>query len=54
MDTSDKFIIFFEVALIAVAVVLVDDLQLRVAMACVPALLLAQRALSSRRGFGRI
>ncbi len=47
MSGSDKGIVLFEVALIAVAVVLVEDIGVRVAMACVPAMLLAQRAMAA-------
>ena len=48
MGSSEKGIILFEVALIALAVVLVDDLAVRVAMAMVPAMLLAQRAMAPK------
>ena len=49
MNSSDKGTILFLIALIAVAVVLVDDVGVRVAMTLVPALLLAQRAMAVGR-----
>ena len=52
MDGSEKGIVLFEVVLIALAVVLVDDLAVRVAMAMVPAMLLAQRALAADASTG--
>ena len=47
MNGSENGIILFEVALIALAVVLVDDIGVRAAMAIVPGLLLAQRAMQA-------
>ncbi len=47
MNGSDKGTIIFLLVLIAIAVVLVDDVVVRVAMSMVPALLLAQRAVYS-------
>jgi len=46
MNGSNKGTVLFLLALIALAVVLVDDVSVRVAMALVPALLLAQRAMA--------
>ena len=46
MNGSDKGTIVFLLVLIGVAVVLVDDVVVRVVMTLVPALLLAQRAMT--------
>ena len=45
MDKSERFSVFLMVVLLAFAVVLVDERWLRTAMAILPALMLAQRAL---------
>ena len=42
---KDRFTVFLEVAVIAFAIVLVDDRWVRVGLGLLPALLLAQRAL---------
>ena len=47
MDKSDSFSVFLMVSLLAFAVVLVDERLLRTAVAILPALWLAQRALQS-------
>lgn len=47
MDKSESFSVFLMVALLAFAVVLVDERLLRTAVAVLPALWLAQRALAT-------
>ncbi|HSG08849.1 MAG TPA: hypothetical protein VLA36_10860 [Longimicrobiales bacterium] len=50
MDKKDSFEVFFMVVLLAFAVVLVDERWLRTAVAVLPALVLAQRALGMSNG----
>lgn len=49
MDRSDSFSVFLMVLLLAFAVVIVDERWLRVGIAVLPALVLAQRALGAQR-----
>ena len=46
-DKSETGTILFEVALLTVVVLLVDELMMRAALSFIPAMLLAQRALNS-------
>jgi hypothetical protein len=49
MDKSESISVFLMVVLLAFAVVLVDDRALRTAIAVLPALMLAQKALAAGR-----
>lgn len=50
MNKNDSFAVYFMVVLLAFAVVLVDERWLRTAVAVLPALVLAQRALGMSDG----